>query len=192
MKAYLENEKRIKKFLTRFLHNPQDVDEIAQEAFLRAFAAEGKQSIKLPRSFLYRTAKNLALDHNRRKSTILEGPIEDQTLSSVIPDEEQASPEDQLSSKEMLMEFARAVSALPERSRRVFILAKVHGATYKEIAAELGITVSTVEKHVAAAIVKCNRRLVEQGYAPETFGGRNLVGPSKPSESEGNKRRDGE
>ena len=187
----MEHEKRLKKYLTRFLSNPQDVDEIAQEAFLRAFAAEGKQSIRLPRSFLYRTAKNLALDFNIRKSNILETQMEDSQASSVIPDEEQNSPEERLGAKQMMMVFARAVSALPERNRRVFILAKVHGASYKEISAELGITVSTVEKHVASAILKCNARLIEEGFAPERFGGRSVAAPTLLMEAKG-KRRDGE
>lgn len=146
---------------------------------MRAFAVEGKQTIKLPRSFLYKTAKNLALDHNRKKTNNLISGIEDGDGFLVIPDEDQASPEEQLWSKQMLFTFAKAVSSLPERSRRVFILAKVHGASYKEISAELGISVSTIEKHVASSIMKCNAKLIEEGFSPEEFGGRRSATQSR-------------
>ena len=127
LETYLSQEKRIKKYLTRFLSNPQDIDEIAQEAFLRAFASEGKQPIKRPRSFLYTTAKHLALDHVKKKSPVIASDMSDKDQLQSLLDEGQLSPEDQLASKELLVSFAKAVSVLPERGRRDFILAKVNG-----------------------------------------------------------------
>jgi len=58
----LENERGIKRFLSRFFPRAQDVDDLAQETFLRAFAAEAERDVLSPRAFLYRIAKNLALN----------------------------------------------------------------------------------------------------------------------------------
>lgn len=175
-KAYQENEKPLKKYLSRYLSNPQDVDELAHEAFLRAFAAEATQTIRLPRSFLYRTAKNLALDFLSRKSNLYEQNFEDPASSAVIPDDKRATPEKNLGARQMLMVFAQAVARLPERRRRIFVLSKLHDWQYKEIAEEIGVSVSTVEKEIAASILFCHERLVRKGYDSTEFRGRTEVG----------------
>src|SRR5690606_38424230 len=66
--AFLESSAFLKKFLSRFLPLQQDIEDVVQEAYLRAYIAEQRESIEQPRAFLFRVAKNLALTRLSRKS----------------------------------------------------------------------------------------------------------------------------
>src|ERR1700754_3174134 len=66
--AFLESGGFLKKFLSRFLPVQQDIEDVAQEAYLRAYIAERRESIEQPKAFLFRVAKNLALTRLAKKS----------------------------------------------------------------------------------------------------------------------------
>ena len=61
--------------------------------------------------------------------------------------------------KELRRALGQAVAVFPERRRQVFSLSRYHGLTYAEIAAVLGISVKTVEKHMALALKTLRERL---------------------------------
>lgn len=164
LQAFLDNERGLKRFLNRFLPRQQDVDDVAQETFLRAFAAEADQEVRDPRAFLYKVARNLALNERSRLSTRLTGAIEDFPDPSVLGQKDQVTGEQMLEGREKLAIFADAVARLPDQCRRVFLLRKVQGLSQREVAAQLGISESTVEKHVAAGLGRCMDHLRSLGY----------------------------
>jgi RNA polymerase sigma factor (sigma-70 family) len=164
LRAFLENERGLKRFLGRFLPRAHDVDDVAQETFLRAFAAETDQDVRDPKAFLYKVARNLALNERARLSTRLTGSIEDFPDPSVLGQKDQVTGEQVMEGREMLAIFADAVSRLPDQCRKVFLLRKVQGLSQREVAAQLGISESTVEKHVAAGLVRCVDHLRSLGY----------------------------
>ena len=67
--TFLEVEGSLKSYLKRFLVRQQDVEDVVQETFARAYRAEQKCEIHSPKSFLFRVARNLALSELTRKST---------------------------------------------------------------------------------------------------------------------------
>jgi DNA-directed RNA polymerase specialized sigma24 family protein len=69
LEAYLENEKALKRFLRRFIRSREGADDLAQEAFLRAFAAETGRPIQAPKAFLFKVARNLALNELAKQSS---------------------------------------------------------------------------------------------------------------------------
>ncbi len=77
LEAYLENELALKRFLRRFIKSREGADDLAQEAFLRAFAAESDSAIVSPKAFLFRVARNLALNELARQSTAAMEPLGD-------------------------------------------------------------------------------------------------------------------
>ena len=139
---------------------PKDVEDIVQETYVRVCQIEQKDEIKAPRSYLFRIARNLALDHIKRADTSLVESVDfsdeaeqDKTLSSV----EQLADDvfEQAASNEEFALFCEAVRHLPIQCRRVFVLRKVYGYTQQEIAKSMKITQSTVEKHIAKGMKRC-------------------------------------
>jgi RNA polymerase sigma factor (sigma-70 family) len=161
--VFLEHQSSLKRFIARFLSRPQDVEDVVQEAYLRAFGAvKSGEDVRSPKAFLFRIAKNVALNELATKSRRLTDYIEDSTAQDVI--DKGSSAEDQVMGQEKLAMFCGAVASLPEQSRRAFLMRKVYGLSHKEISERLGISISTVEKHVASGLLRCSAYLREGGY----------------------------
>jgi RNA polymerase sigma factor (sigma-70 family) len=158
--AYTDHGVSLKRFIGRFLRSPSDVEDVAQEAFLRAFTVELTRPIEQPKSFLFRIAKHLALSQLTRKSRRITEYIEDVDESSVI--QEESSAEDEISANQILELHYEATMALSPQCRDVYLLRKVHGLSHKEIAERRGIAVSTVEKHLIKAVEHCDRYVRER------------------------------
>lgn len=158
--AYTRNEPSLKRFIGRFMRSPSDVEDIAQEAFLRAYAVERGRPIDQPKSFLFRIAKHLALSQLTRKSRQITDYIEDSTDPGVV--QLDSSAEEEISAQQILALHCAAVAELTPQCREVYLLRKMQGLSHKEIAAELGIAVSTVEKHLMKAVAQCDRYVRER------------------------------
>jgi RNA polymerase sigma factor (sigma-70 family) len=158
--VYFRHESSLKRFIGRFMRSVADIEDIAQESFLRAYAEEQGRAIEHPKSFLFRIAKHVALKQLNRKSRHITDYIEDLDGSAVIP--LQDSAEDEFSARQILGVHCEAVAALAPQCRQVYVLRKVHGLSHKEIAELRGIAVSTVEKHLIKAVELCDRYVRER------------------------------
>jgi RNA polymerase sigma-70 factor (ECF subfamily) len=161
--AYARHESSLKRFIGRFFRSTPDIEDIAQEAFLRAYAVERNRPIEQPKSFLFRIAKHVALSQLTRKARQITDYIEDFDDSTVIQLE--SSAEDEVSAGQILGLHCEAVAELSPQCRQVYLLRKVHGFSHKEIAEQLGIAVSTVEKHLIKAVEECDRYVRERAEA---------------------------
>ena len=161
--AFLENSTFLKKFLSRFLREQQDIEDVVQETYLRGYNAEQKKDIEQPKAFLFQIAKNLALSELNRKTRQVTEYIED--VDPGILDKPGSTTEEELEAREHIALVCEALATLPERRRRVCLLRKVHGLPYKDIAEREGITVSAVEKHLLKGMLSCRTyiRKKEQG-----------------------------
>ncbi len=143
---------------------PADIEDIVQETFVRSYEAARAQKISHPRAFLLKTAWNLALNHVDRSDRRLVDSFEDLPGAEFLTDGE--TIESQLESQERMLLFCRAVCELPLQCRRAFLLKKVYGMSQRDIAQYLGLSESTVEKHVAKGILRCWTYLDAHGVAP--------------------------
>lgn len=161
--------------LVRGIVPPKEVEDIVQETYVRVCQVEHRDAIREPRSFLFRTAQNLALDHLKRSESRLtagvdsiddalgrESPHSDATYAQVVSDEE-------------FVLFCEAVRDLPKQCRRAFVLKKVYGYSLKEIAEQMGVGLPTVESHVVAGTKRCvkylrDREAVRSGIRTATRG----------------------
>ena len=157
--AFLENESILKRFLNRFLPRAQDIEDVVQDTFIKAHCAEKTGTVNSPKAFLFRIARNEALKELRRKSNQITAFIEDVDGADV--GETTASAEEENIAHQRLGLFCQSVLAMPPRCRRVFLMCKIYGMSYKDIADELGISVSGVEKHVAKGLQICNAHVEE-------------------------------
>lgn len=152
--AFQKHQLSLKRFISRYLNNTQDIEDVTQEAFLRAYKAEKTTQVRQPKSFLFRIAKNVAISQLRTKSRQITDYIEDQPTTDVLVSE--WTTEDELMAQQRLGIHCEAVASLPPKCRRVYLLRKVYGMSHKEIAAQLEISTSTVEKHLLKGIEACD------------------------------------
>ncbi len=132
---------------------PPEVEDIVQETYVRVCQVKRPEDIRQPRSYLFRTARNLALDYLKRADNKLTDSIEEQEIDSLIDHSQGAdSTFDQVASNEEFALFCEAVRHLPVKCRRVFVMKKVYGYSQIEIAKKLNISIGTVEKHISQGI----------------------------------------
>ncbi len=114
---------------------------------MRVANAGGQGGAANPAGFLMRTALNLSIDaHRARSARGEEVAVEDVVLADVAP-----GAEDQVLGRERLARMQVCLGRLPERSRTILLAHRLDGRTYSDIARELGISVTAVEKQVAKA-----------------------------------------
>jgi RNA polymerase sigma factor (sigma-70 family) len=178
--AYLENEAALKRFLRRFIKSREGIDDLAQEAFLRAFAAESSRAIEAPKAFLFKVARNLALNELARQASATTTTLGDFEGQEVLEDSSQAAVDDAVDGRERIRMLARAIAALPPQCAKVFILRKMQGLSQKEIAARLNISVRTVENHVALGLVRCRAYMRAHGGASDQGGGISRISEPVP------------
>lgn len=155
---------------------PKDVEDIVQETYVRVCQVENKDSIREPRSFLFRTARNLALDHIKRAESRLVDSVEDYPELGFA--EAQNGGDETLnrvSFREEFSTFCDAVRHLPVQCRRAFVLKKVYGYSQREISRELGLSESTVEKHIAQGIKRCTYFMMQHDQAGNEAGSRSSI-----------------
>ncbi|HRI83559.1 MAG TPA: sigma-70 family RNA polymerase sigma factor [Opitutaceae bacterium] len=138
-----------------------DVDDLIQEAYVRILKARAAGTVRTPRSLLFTTARNLALDVLRRERVIPMEPITENDFRSVMAGET-GVPEavGQIQELELL---TQAIQSLPDRCRQVLTLRKIYGLSQRAIAAQLGIAEHTVEAQVANGMRRCADFLARHG-----------------------------
>ena len=128
---------------------------MAQDAYVRFLKYEGATTIESPSAMLFRIAGNVATDHGRTaalrgRARSLDGDSFDAELASEAP-----SAERELAAEQTVTIVRMVIAALSPQCRTVFLLSRVDGLTYSEIATQCGISVKTVEKHVSRALRAC-------------------------------------
>lgn len=170
-KAYIAYERMVKAVFARYFSNLQDIEDLAQEVFLKCYAAELKAEIREPKWFLMRAAKNLALSELKRKVRTTTDYMEESGGSEVYMDEDQVSAEALLDGRRKLAALARAVASMPEENRRAFLMRKLEELTFEQIATRIGVSERTAYARVAKALVLCDAFLRSEGYDPSEFRG---------------------
>ncbi len=161
-KAFFEHNVFLKRFLSRFLCRQQDIEDVVQEAYLKAYSAEQERgNIEQPKAFLFSIAKNIALNELNRKSRQITDFLDD--CQKEFADTEQTTElEQEVSAEQSLGLYCEAVATLPEKTRQIYLLRKVHGLAHKEIAEQMNISLSSVEKHLRVGLLHCRSSMSEQ------------------------------
>lgn len=139
----------LRRFLSGMLSAPHEAEDLAQETFLRVWAAATRYDPEKasPATWIYRIGLRLAIDRNRRTGFRRFLGLE------AVPEPEDEAPGafDDLAGRERLAIARRALMALPDRQRRALLLRAVAGMTNGEIAATLEISAGAVEQLLVRA-----------------------------------------
>ncbi|WP_460273883.1 RNA polymerase sigma factor [Celeribacter sp. ULVN23_4] len=168
---FLSHRRELELYLTRKMQDPEVAADLTQETFLRFMQRrnDSEAVIDNVRSYLYRIAHNLMVDYLRQQGRAMvemPGPELLEHVSDDRPDQEQTTL-----GRERVQQLVFALKDLPQRSRQVFILNRIEGLSYREVATRLEISESSVQKHLAKALLHVSRRLAETEDIPGGAGG---------------------
>jgi RNA polymerase sigma-70 factor (ECF subfamily) len=132
-----------------------DAEDLAQEAFLKAFAAidrfDGRSALF---TWLYRIAVNAARDDLARRRRRPSVPLEGVDGARVDPPDPSECPRETLLRHERAALVRDALDRLPEPFRTTLILREMEGHSYEEVADILGVSIGTVESRIFRARCK--------------------------------------
>lgn len=148
---YTDHHTWLHGWLRRRLGCSHRAADLAHDTFLRLLNREETAGIQEPRAFLSTVAQGLVANHFRRQK------IEQAWLDTLaqLPEAQAPSPETRALLLETLIDIDRRLDALGAPVRRAFLLSQLDGLSQAEIAARLGVSVPTVKRYVARALVAC-------------------------------------
>ena len=133
--------------IARKIRNPSDAEDLLHSAFIKFRRYQEEKEVIDPAAFLIRTACNLGIDNFRRqKDTVDPSDAEDIEDGAPLQDEVVAA-------RKRLERVQAGIERLHPKTQQIFVLHRWHEMKYQDIAERLGISVSSVEKHVAKAML---------------------------------------
>jgi RNA polymerase sigma-70 factor (ECF subfamily) len=162
--AFLRDEREaLLKFLRTRLPTDEDAQDAVQESLIRMIRYRDSEPPGAWKRLLYRIAVNVANDHYRHARshhTAGHVAIED-ALGATLADE--PTHDEHLVLQEELAAVAEIILTLPPRCQEIFLLNRVEGMTYVQVAETCGISLKAVEKHMTKALTVLRRQLGKPG-----------------------------
>lgn len=137
----------------------QRAEDLVQDAYLRFHDNGVDHGVRQPVAYLFQIVRNLAVDHSRRQR--LESRHVASDAHAAADAANQHDPERIALNRESLDIVASALRELPSACRLAFEMHRLRGLTHKQIAAQLGISSSLVDKHIRRALTHCRDRMTQ-------------------------------
>jgi RNA polymerase sigma factor (sigma-70 family) len=165
--AIERDEPRLRNFIRRRVADPRDVEDILQEVFYELIEAYRlMKPIEQVGAWMFRVARNRIIDLFRRKKPAIS------TSEPVVANDEgeavlwedllpspDAGPEAAYARSVLVEELEDAIDELPEEQRAVFVAHEIEGRSFKELAAETGVSINTLLARKRYAVRHLRRRL---------------------------------
>ena len=158
-------QRRILRLLGRILHNQSDVEDIAQETFLKAYRALPKfRNESAFYTWLYRIAVNTARNHisSKHNQVFVSDQMESQdgeTFSLLDNLTDGETSETHMHNRELIEALQAALDELPEQLRQAIVLRELEGLSYEEISTAMDCPVGTVRSRIFRAREAISERL---------------------------------
>jgi len=140
-------DKQLHRYLARRLTQRQDAEDLAQEVYLRLLRIDAAKRVEKPAAYIFGIASHVIADF---KSGSKQGHERFEEREDE-PDERTSSPDDLADRLNLQQQLERAFARLPRTHAMVLIAHKHCGLSYEETAAELGLSIHTVEKYLTQA-----------------------------------------
>ena len=154
-RLFREHNEALVRFLLARLRSRQAALEVAQEAYVRLLSLDQPGAVSYLRSFLFKTAANLAVDRLRRDD--VHARATDTPLFHEFADAR--TPERVLAGTQEIEHLTRLVKDLPPKCRRAFILNRFYGLDLSVVADEMGLSERMVRTYVVRALLYCRSNL---------------------------------
>lgn len=155
LSLYLERREELKRYFTLRLGSPEAAEDLVQDIYFKV-AAGISGEIANPGAFLFRLGSNLMLDRIKQQRRAMRrdhGWIEANEIrlgGETVADA--PSADDAAAARERLARMLAALEELSPACQRAFRLHKLEGLSHAETAAAMGVSKSTIEKHISAAL----------------------------------------
>ena len=151
----------ILRFLRQRLGCSEAADDVFQTLSERIVSTSLSSAVTNPKAYLFRAAANVAHSYDRAAATRLHYEA---AAAADAPAIDVRGPERILASRDALQTVKQALAELPPLTQRMFVAFRLRDMSQRDIAARYGVSLSTVEKHIAKAVKHCHQRLSESGY----------------------------
>ncbi len=152
---YADHHSWLRSWLRRRLGNAFDAADLAHDTYLRILHTGRLPEPHQSRQHLAQVANGLVIDLYRRRQ------IETAYLEALagLPQAHAPSEEARALAVQALVEIDAVLQGLPAKAREALLLRKLDGLSYRDIASRLAVSVSSVEKYVACALLACYQAL---------------------------------
>lgn len=145
-------DRDLTRYLLRRVGRPVDVDDLAQEVYLRLITRKENQPILKPLAYIYGVAAHVVADYQKARADERRHlTIESDCADVCIEEREDQTSADILVALIALQEVEHALNELPRTQATVLLAHKGCGCSYVEVAEQLGLSIHTVEKYVTQA-----------------------------------------
>ncbi|MCB2082522.1 MAG: sigma-70 family RNA polymerase sigma factor [Sphingomonadaceae bacterium] len=152
-------ERPLRSFFAKRLDDRQEVDDLVQEFFARLWSSDNPSELSNPDAYIFQAAANLLRERYRKAKVRQDAAPTIQFSQNTVED---FTPERILQGKNELQLLEKSLAELPERTRTVFLFHRFEKMKYREIASRLEVSVSAVEKHIAAAMKHLLKRMADR------------------------------
>ena len=139
------------RFFARRLISQNEIEDLVHDVFVRLVRNRRFADAEARKGYVFQTANSVLVDYIRRR-TVSQARVQE----NVDPDTCEGvdlGPDRVLQGRQELARAVALLLELPERTRTVFILRRIEGMRFADIAARLGVSVSATEKHMQRAIL---------------------------------------
>lgn len=144
------HDQQTRRYALRLVRNPEEAEELVQEAYARLFALENWASIANPHAFTLRIVRNLAIERFRRADVVRldHGAM----LHSLEIADQEPTPDIVAMDRSELSHVVKMLQEMPPRMREAMVLRRIEGLPPAQVAERMNISVSTVETHLIKAL----------------------------------------
>jgi RNA polymerase sigma factor (sigma-70 family) len=164
---YVSHAREVRAHISRKLKSQQDVDDLVQEVFLRAHRAVlMADNVVRPRAYLHQVAGSVVADYFRKRQRRCAVPQEAEESIDENSVRDEATPEEIAIGDETWHIVCASIARLPLKVRQAISLRAFEELSYREVAEAMGISVRTVEKHLARALADLREAVAGDGNVP--------------------------
>ena len=153
-KVFDQHYDSVRNFLYYKLGDIDLAEDLVQEVFMKTWEKRDSIKIETVQNLLFTIAKHLAINHLKSAKVRFEFHLKDERERTT-----NESPDFYIEKDEFALQLEKAIAALPENQRIVFLMNRIEELTYNEIADRIGISVKAVEKRMHEALEQLRKTI---------------------------------